>query len=180
MGMSSMVRLAVSSDWPELCRKQPRHLAHRTRRHLAANFDHHQRLLRNYFSDTFDVSDRLAMTAGGRCNFARLTLEDQTGEDPFLNGSHTFQRFNPMGGATYRLAKGLSFYGICRSQPCPRRQRSLRAPIRKTHALSRVSLQVIRRYSRLSRGRWRRDFAVKCFRHSQKSKSIGALAYFEP
>ena len=64
-----------------------------------------------YFSDTFDVSDRLAVTAGGRYNFARLTLEDQTGEDPFLNGSHTFQRFNPMGGATYQLSKGLSFYG---------------------------------------------------------------------
>jgi iron complex outermembrane recepter protein len=63
-----------------------------------------------YFSDTFDVNDRLSLTAGGRYNFAKLTLQDQTGEDPFLNGSHTYQRFNPMGGATYQLAKGLTFY----------------------------------------------------------------------
>lgn len=63
-----------------------------------------------YFTDTFDVNDRLSLTVGGRYNFARVTLEDQTGEDPFLNGSHTYQRFNPMGGATYQLSKGLSFY----------------------------------------------------------------------
>jgi len=63
-----------------------------------------------YFTDTFDVNDRLSLTVGGRYNFAKVTLEDQTGGDPFLNGSHTFQRFNPMGGATYQLAKGLAFY----------------------------------------------------------------------
>lgn len=63
-----------------------------------------------YFTDTFDVNDRLSLTVGGRYNFAKVTLEDQTGEDPFLNGSHNYQRFNPMGGATYELAKGLTFY----------------------------------------------------------------------
>lgn len=63
-----------------------------------------------YFTDTFDVNDRLSLTVGGRYNFAKVTLEDQTGEDPFLNGSHTYQRFNPMGGATYQLSKGLTFY----------------------------------------------------------------------
>lgn len=63
-----------------------------------------------YFTDTFDVNDRLSLTAGGRYNFAKLQLQDQTGEDPFLNGSHTYQRFNPMGGATYQLSKGLTFY----------------------------------------------------------------------
>ncbi len=63
-----------------------------------------------YFTDTFDVNDRLSLTVGGRYNFAKLTLQDQTGEDPFLNGSHTYERFNPMGGATYQLAKGLTFY----------------------------------------------------------------------
>ncbi|SFV34931.1 TonB-dependent receptor domain-containing protein [Hyphomicrobium facile] len=63
-----------------------------------------------YFTDTFDVTDRLSLTVGGRYNFARVTLEDKTGDDPFLNGSHTYQRFNPMGGLTYQLAKGLTFY----------------------------------------------------------------------
>ena len=63
-----------------------------------------------YFTDTFDVTDRLSLTVGGRYNFARVTLEDKTGDDPFLNGSHTYQRFNPMGGLTYQVAKGLTFY----------------------------------------------------------------------
>lgn len=63
-----------------------------------------------YFTDTFDVTDRLSLTVGGRYNFARVTLEDKTGDDPFLNGSHTYQRFNPMGGLTYQLSKGLTFY----------------------------------------------------------------------
>jgi outer membrane receptor protein involved in Fe transport len=63
-----------------------------------------------YFTNTFDVNDRLSLTVGGRYNFARVTLEDQTGEDPFLNGSHIYQRFNPMAGATYQLSKGLTFY----------------------------------------------------------------------
>ncbi|WP_291158237.1 TonB-dependent receptor [Hyphomicrobium sp.] len=63
-----------------------------------------------YFTDTFDVTDRLSLTVGGRYNYARVTLEDKTGDDPFLNGSHTYQRFNPMGGLTYQLSKGLTFY----------------------------------------------------------------------
>ena len=63
-----------------------------------------------YFTDTFDVNDRLSLTVGGRYNYARVTLEDKTGDDPFLNGSHSYQRFNPMGGLTYQLAKGLTFY----------------------------------------------------------------------
>ena len=64
-----------------------------------------------YLSDTLDVTDRFALTLGGRFNVAHLTLEDQTGNDPFLNASHTYSRFNPVAGGTYELMQGLSLYG---------------------------------------------------------------------
>ncbi|MBN9247732.1 MAG: TonB-dependent receptor [Hyphomicrobium sp.] len=63
-----------------------------------------------YFTDTFDVTDRLSLTVGGRYNYARVSLEDKLDDESDLNGSHTYQRFNPMGGLTYQLAKGLTFY----------------------------------------------------------------------
>src|SRR5262249_3147450 len=62
-----------------------------------------------YFLNTLDVTDRLAFTMGGRYNLANVKLEDQLGTA--LNGDHTFVRFNPMVGATYKLSPGLSPYG---------------------------------------------------------------------
>ena len=64
-----------------------------------------------YFSDTFDVTDRLALTAGGRWNSARIQIEDLTGEAPELDGVNRYERFNPMAGATYQLNHGMSLYG---------------------------------------------------------------------
>ncbi len=64
-----------------------------------------------YLSDTLDLTDRFALTFGGRYNVAHLTLTDQTGNDPFLNGSHTYSRFNPAVGGTYKVMPGLSLYG---------------------------------------------------------------------
>ena len=64
-----------------------------------------------YFSDTFDVNDRLSLTAGGRYNLAVIQLQDNTGEFPGLNGTNTYVHFNPMAGATYKINPGLSLYG---------------------------------------------------------------------
>jgi iron complex outermembrane recepter protein len=64
-----------------------------------------------YFSDTFDVNDRLSLTAGGRYNLAVIQLHDNTGEFPGLNGTNTYVHFNPMAGGTYKIYPGLSFYG---------------------------------------------------------------------
>ncbi len=64
-----------------------------------------------YFTDTFDVTDRLSITGGGRYNVAQIDLQDQTGNFPELTGSHTYSRFNPMIGATCKVFSGLSFYG---------------------------------------------------------------------
>jgi iron complex outermembrane recepter protein len=64
-----------------------------------------------YFSDTFDVNDRLSLTAGGRYNLAVIQLQDNTGEFPGLKSTNTYVHFNPMAGATYKLSPGLSLYG---------------------------------------------------------------------
>jgi iron complex outermembrane recepter protein len=64
-----------------------------------------------YATDTFDVTSRFSITAGGRLNFAQLNLTDELGNDPALGGSHSYTHFNPMIGATYKLTPNLSVYG---------------------------------------------------------------------
>ena len=64
-----------------------------------------------YATDTFDVTSRLSITAGGRFNFAQINLTDELGNDPALGGNHTYTHFNPMIGATYKLTPNLTFYG---------------------------------------------------------------------
>jgi len=63
-----------------------------------------------YFSNTTDLTSDLALTVGGRYNFARVQLIDETGTAPQLNGDNTFQRFNPMVGGTYLIQPGLTLY----------------------------------------------------------------------
>lgn len=64
-----------------------------------------------YFSDTLDVTDAFAVTVGGRWNSATIKLDDLTGNFPEIDSSNTFQRFNPMAGATYKFGYGVSLYG---------------------------------------------------------------------
>ncbi|RTE94925.1 TonB-dependent receptor [Bradyrhizobium sp. LVM 105] len=61
-----------------------------------------------YAMDTFNVTDAFAITGGGRFNAARISLEDQLGTA--LNGDHTFTRFNPMIGGTYKITPELTAY----------------------------------------------------------------------
>jgi outer membrane receptor protein involved in Fe transport len=61
-----------------------------------------------YALDTFDVTNAFSITGGGRFNHARIALEDQIGSA--LNGSETFDRFNPIIGGTYKIAPGLTAY----------------------------------------------------------------------
>lgn len=63
-----------------------------------------------YFSDTVDLTSELALTVGGRYNFARVIIEDNSGNAPELNGNNSFQRFNPMVGGTYLLHPGLTLF----------------------------------------------------------------------
>ena len=63
-----------------------------------------------YATDTFDVTNRLSVTAGGRFNLAQIDLQDQTGINPLLNSSNQFQRFNPVIGATYKITPNITVY----------------------------------------------------------------------
>lgn len=61
-----------------------------------------------YALDTFDVTDRFSISGGGRFNYASVVLQDQIGTD--LNGNHTFSRFNPMIGGTYKITPEVTAY----------------------------------------------------------------------
>ncbi len=72
-----------------------------------------------YLSDTIDLTSEIALTVGGRYNFARVNIEDNTGNAPELNGNNTFQRFNPDGRRHLPAAPGGD--GLCElrgSQSC--------------------------------------------------------------
>ncbi len=62
-----------------------------------------------YASDALDVTDALTVTLSGRVNAAQIDLADQTGTA--LNGRHSYFRFNPAVGITYRITQAVSFYG---------------------------------------------------------------------
>jgi iron complex outermembrane receptor protein len=75
-----------------------------------------------YTTDTFDVTNRLALTAGARFNVAQITLADELGNAPALNGAHDYSHFNPMIGATYKVTPNLTLYGdyaIANRAPTP-------------------------------------------------------------
>lgn len=65
-----------------------------------------------YAVDTLELTDQLAVTLGGRFNYARIEIEN-TGDESLdaLNGVNEFYRFNPSAGLTYKLFPGLSAYG---------------------------------------------------------------------
>ena len=63
-----------------------------------------------YVSDTFDITQKLSLTLAGRYDDSRITLDDRSGENPELNGRHSFGRFNPAAGLTFRARPDLMFY----------------------------------------------------------------------
>ena len=62
-----------------------------------------------YASDTLDATDRLSLTVSGRLNVADISLRDRNGTA--LSGDHSFTKFNPAAGATYKLLPNVSLYG---------------------------------------------------------------------
>jgi iron complex outermembrane receptor protein len=62
-----------------------------------------------YVSDTFNVTQDLAVTASGRYNISNINLYDQLGTN--LDGYNRFVHFNPAIGATYRLLPTMTLYG---------------------------------------------------------------------
>ena len=61
-----------------------------------------------YALDTFNATDRLALTGGARFNFAGINLEGANGA--LLNGYSTFFHLNPTVGLTYKITPGINFY----------------------------------------------------------------------
>ncbi len=61
--------------------------------------------------DTFNITKRLAVTAGARYNLEEVGTRDLLGTDPGDNAKNTFDRINPTIGATYEFAKALTVYG---------------------------------------------------------------------
>jgi outer membrane receptor protein involved in Fe transport len=61
-----------------------------------------------FFTDTFDATPELSANLAGRFNLAQIDLSDQQGSA--LSGNHTYNRFNPSGGLTYKITPGLTAY----------------------------------------------------------------------
>jgi iron complex outermembrane recepter protein len=64
-----------------------------------------------YFTDTLSLTDKLAMTLSARYNHTHTKIEDTTGDNPDLNGDHSFHRVNPALGLTYQFGREFNFYG---------------------------------------------------------------------
>jgi iron complex outermembrane receptor protein len=64
-----------------------------------------------YYNETFDLTNRLSVTAGGRYNLAAIDMADLLGTSPDLSSSFTYARFNPVTGFTYKILPELmTFY----------------------------------------------------------------------
>jgi iron complex outermembrane receptor protein len=61
-----------------------------------------------YGSGALDLTPRLSATLGGRFNLAEVTLRDRIGSA--LDGSHSFRRFNPQVGLTWRVTDRVTAY----------------------------------------------------------------------
>jgi iron complex outermembrane recepter protein len=63
-----------------------------------------------YFTDTFAFTEQLLLTVAGRYNIATIDITDELGNKPGVDGSNTFQRFNPALGLNYNPSKALNTY----------------------------------------------------------------------
>ncbi|MGH7048082.1 MAG: TonB-dependent receptor [Stellaceae bacterium] len=61
-----------------------------------------------FFTDTYDITPTLFANVAGRFNFAQINLSDQLGTS--LTGDHSFDRFNPSGGLTWKVLPDLALY----------------------------------------------------------------------
>ncbi len=61
-----------------------------------------------FFTDTYELTPLLSANIAGRFNFAQINLDDKLGSR--LGGDHTYSRFNPSAGLTYKLFPELNAY----------------------------------------------------------------------
>ncbi|HDR9487004.1 TPA: TonB-dependent receptor [Burkholderia aenigmatica] len=63
-----------------------------------------------YFSDTLSLTPQLSATVSGRYDWARANIGDESGQQPALDGHHTFSRFNPAFGVNWNPTPALTVY----------------------------------------------------------------------
>jgi len=63
-----------------------------------------------YAMDTFTLHELWTLTASGRYNHNQVSIRDQSGANPDLNGDHSFQRLNPAIGLNFNPSPGLTSY----------------------------------------------------------------------
>jgi outer membrane receptor protein involved in Fe transport len=72
--------------------------------------DTSQHILAAFLADTFTLSPEWSVTASGRFNSSHVSIRDESGEDPALDGDHTFNRFSPSIGGTYHPSDAFTAY----------------------------------------------------------------------
>lgn len=76
--------------------------------------------LSTYMTSTLDLNDAVALTLSLRANDTDVTLRDQSGMRPELNGDHNFSRINPALGITWQAAENHNLYAsFSRSSRAP-------------------------------------------------------------
>ncbi|MDT8841085.1 TonB-dependent receptor [Paraburkholderia fungorum] len=63
-----------------------------------------------FVTDTLSLTRTVALTASARYNHANVDIEDRSGLQPLLNGSHSYSRINPALGVTYNPVSWLTAY----------------------------------------------------------------------
>ena len=64
-----------------------------------------------FATDTLSLTPQLALTVSARWNQTHTSIEDLSGENPDLDGRHTFSRLNPAAGLAYQLTPAVNVYG---------------------------------------------------------------------
>ena len=63
-----------------------------------------------YAMNTFTLHELWTLTASGRYNDNQVSIRDQSGTSPDLNGDHAFSRFNPALGLNFNPVPGFTSY----------------------------------------------------------------------
>jgi outer membrane receptor protein involved in Fe transport len=63
-----------------------------------------------YFDDTLSLTRQWSLTLAGRYNWAEATIGDESGQQPLLDGHHTFSRFNPAVGLNWNPTSSFTAY----------------------------------------------------------------------
>jgi iron complex outermembrane receptor protein len=63
-----------------------------------------------YITDTFDVTERLALTLAGRHQQVTIEIRDRSRQNAALDGDHHFSRFNPSAGLAFQALPNMTLF----------------------------------------------------------------------